>query len=466
MLRIPSHARRVVGALVAFSTATVGTALGQNGNGSRIELGTYGTVTRYDPQNLDLTSQLGAGGRFGLFLTRGLSIEANGDFTETGTGGVGAQVNVARIGGTLLGHLPLASWNSIYLGAGYERLFYRGALRAEDDGGHFVLGDRLHLGSRVGLRVEGRAAYFPNSAVSIGDEVFNIGGTAGLSVFAFGRGGAPRDSDQDGVADKRDQCPDTPAGALVDQTGCPSDGDRDGVLNGLDACPETPPGAVVDPLGCPRDTDADQVLDGIDICPETPAGAEVDANGCPFDSDKDGIIDGLDRCPATPERAIVDANGCPIDTDGDGIYDGLDRCDATLVGAEVDDVGCPVLFREERGRVQPLILKGVNFEVGKSRLTPESHAILDEVAKSLLAHPEVRVEVSGHTDITGSRALNMRLSLSRAQAVVAYLAAKGVPYSRMDAEGYGPERPVATNRTAAGRAENRRVELHRIDGIR
>jgi OOP family OmpA-OmpF porin len=132
----------------------------------------------------------------------------------------------------------------------------------------------------------------------------------------------------------------------------------------------------------------------------------------------------------------------------------------------VDSVGCPVLFREERGRVQPLILKGVNFAVGKATLTPQSHAVLDEVAKSLLAHPEVRIEVSGHTDATGSRALNMRLSLARAQSVATYLASKGVAHSRLDAQGYGPDRPIATNSTAGGRRENRRVELHRIDGVR
>ncbi len=437
----------------------------QNGHGGRVELGTYGTLTKYDTQSLDLASRVGAGGRLGLFIVPGLSIEANGDFTQTATAGIGSQVDIARIGGTLLGHLNLASWNSLYVGAGYERLFYRGALSADDNGGHVVLGDRLNLGGRVAFRLEGRAAYFPNSVFQVGsDRVLNFGGTAGISIFAFG--GRERDTDGDLVPDKRDQCPDTPMGATVDDVGCPTDGDGDGVFDGLDSCPSTPVGAFVDALGCPNDTDADQVLDGIDICPDTPLGAEVNENGCPLDSDADGVFDGPDRCPATPEGAVVDAEGCPRDTDQDGVFDGIDRCEATPVGTEVDNVGCPVLFREEKGRVQPLILRGVNFATGKATLTPESHSILDEVAKSLMAHPEVRLEVSGHTDATGSRALNMRLSLARAQSVLAYLASRGVAYARMEAQGYGPDRPIDSNRTRDGRASNRRVELHRIDGIR
>ena len=106
------------------------------------------------------------------------------------------------------------------------------------------------------------------------------------------------------------------------------------------------------------------------------------------------------------------------------------------------------------------MLRGVNFETGRSTLTADSYATLDEVAASLLAHPQVRIEIAGHTDASGSRALNQRLSLARAMAVRAYLAQKGVSPDRMVARGYGPDRPVATNQTAAGRAENRRVEIN------
>jgi OOP family OmpA-OmpF porin len=262
------------------------------------------------------------------------------------------------------------------------------------------------------------------------------------------------------VYDGLDLCPDTPAGAVVDATGCSVDSDRDGVPDGIDLCPDTPEGAVVDAQGCPLDTDTDGVFDGLDHCPDTPPGAVVDADGCPLDGDGDGVPDGIDQCPDTPVGVSVNAAGCPIDSDGDGVPDGIDQCPNTPAGREVDVVGCPVLFAVAQA---PLVLRGVNFETGRSALTPDSYAILDDVAASLLAQSEVRVEIGGHTDNTGSRATNARLSLERAQAVKAYLAQQGVAPARMEVKGYGPDSPVATNATVDGRARNRRVELRRID---
>jgi len=110
-----------------------------------------------------------------------------------------------------------------------------------------------------------------------------------------------------------------------------------------------------------------------------------------------------------------------------------------------------------------LTLRGVNFELGKAVLLPISRDILEEVARSLVANPQVQVEVAGHTDSTGSRALNERLSLARAESVKAFLVENGVTADRMAVQGYASTQPVATNRTASGRAENRRVELRRTD---
>jgi OOP family OmpA-OmpF porin len=278
--------------------------------------------------------------------------------------------------------------------------------------------------------------------------------------------GCPLDSDRDGVPDGLDQCADTPAGATVNTVGCPLDSDRDSVFDGLDACPDTPAGAAVDATGCPSDTDADGVPNGLDNCPNTPVGAVVDANGCPKDGDNDGVPDGIDKCPSTPVGSKVDATGCPVmgDSDADGVPDNLDRCPSTPLRTPVDQFGCVVLFREERtpGERPTLILRGVNFQTGRSALTGESYAALDQVAASLVANPGIRIEVAGYTDNTGSAAINRRLSNARAFAVRAYLARKGVAPSRMVARGYGPADPVATNTTAAGRAENRRVELHKL----
>jgi len=110
-----------------------------------------------------------------------------------------------------------------------------------------------------------------------------------------------------------------------------------------------------------------------------------------------------------------------------------------------------------------LTLRGVNFELGKAVLLPISRDILSEVARSLVDNPAVRVEVAGHTDSTGSRAVNERLSLARAESVKAFLVENGVAADRMTVQGYASTQPVASNRRASGRAENRRVELRRTD---
>jgi len=281
----------------------------------------------------------------------------------------------------------------------------------------------------------------------------------------------PPDSDGDGVNDLLDKCPGTPAGATVDTTGCPIDSDHDGVWDGLDKCPDTPAGATVDANGCPMDSDGDKVFDGIDRCPNTPPGTPVDAFGCPADSDKDGVPDSLDKCPNTPPGIRVDANGCPIehDTDGDGVVDSQDRCPNTPKGSKVDQFGCLLLF-EERA-VPPgapparptLILQGVNFQTGRSVLTTSSYAALDQVAASLVANPEIRIEIAGYTDSTGRRYMNLRLSMARAAAVRAYLARRGVSPVRMQARGFGASGYIAPNATPEGRAQNRRVELHKLN---
>jgi OOP family OmpA-OmpF porin len=215
-------------------------------------------------------------------------------------------------------------------------------------------------------------------------------------------------------------------GGTRGQRGCPRDSDGDGVPDGLDRCPDTPKGFAVDAQGCPKDADRDGVPDGADRCPDTPAGAKVDAQGCPLDADGDGVYDGIDQCPDTPRGATVDTRGCPLDTDGDGIYDGLDRCPGTPRGTKVDATGCPLPETKAAPIFEPgktaLVLEGINFEVNKAALTPDSAAVLDKVAASLRDWPEVRVEVGGHTDSDGSTAYNFKLSQRRADAVMQYLA--------------------------------------------
>lgn len=298
---------------------------------------------------------------------------------------------------------------------------------------------------------------------------------AGATVDAKGCPAAaagPGDSDGDGVNDLLDKCPATPAGAKVDSDGCPIDSDHDGVWDGIDRCPDTPAGATVDANGCPSDADGDKVFDGIDRCPDTVPGTPVDATGCPADSDKDGVPDSLDKCPNTPSGIQVDGNGCPIahDTDGDGVVDSQDRCPNTPPGSRVDQFGCLLLFEPVTPAppgappARPtLILQGVNFQTGRSVLTRESYAVLDQVAASLVANPQIRIEIAGYTDSTGGKMMNLRLSMGRAGAVQHYLARKGVSPLRMRARGFGASGYIAPNSTAEGRAKNRRVELHKLN---
>ncbi len=278
--------------------------------------------------------------------------------------------------------------------------------------------------------------------------------------------GCPRDSDGDGVDDAHDRCPNTPRGTPVDANGCPRDADHDGVPDNLDRCPNTPANTPVDANGCPRDSDNDGVADNLDRCPNTPAGTPVDANGCPRDADGDGVPDNADRCPNTPAGTRVDANGCPLipDEDHDGVPDDRDRCPHTPAGRMVDANGCPLAELPQAG--QSLVVRNINFAVGSSRLLASSNHALDDIAtsmKAMLARtPSARFEVGGYTDNRGVAATNRRLSQARATSVMNYLKGKGVPASALTAVGYGPDSPKAPNTTAAGRAQNRRVEIKRL----
>ena len=263
------------------------------------------------------------------------------------------------------------------------------------------------------------------------------------------------DSDNDGIPNVSDRCPNTAAGLSVDSTGCMLDFDKDGVADNLDKCPNTPAGIPVDFTGCPMDHDKDGVADYLDKCPNTQRGAEVGPNGCVLDSDNDGIADFKDMCPGTPAGHAVDSTGCLPDFDKDGVADVIDKCPNTLPGIRVDGEGCPVNKKEDLDQLK----KGIQFKTGSAKLTKKSYGTLNDIADLMNRIPEANLEVQGHTDNKGSDVKNQKLSESRAQAVVAYLEKRGVNSSRLRAVGYGPSKPIADNGDAAGRAQNRRVEL-------
>ena len=434
----------------------VSTAPGQRAH--QFEFGALGNYTRFD-QTFGLENQFGASGRLGYFFSNvvGLEVELqyqqpHNSFGTEGTLLGGSASLVVNLGNER---------NLFYILGGYSRLDFGPSATAgfTDNAMHGAIGDRIFLSPGVALRAEVRGIYAPQTGFDGSSEwAGHIVAAFGMSFFAFG--GPPTDRDADGVGDSRDKCAGTLAGATVDATGCPSDTDRDGSLNGLDVCPNTPAGAQVDRTGCPVDADRDTVADGIDQCPSTPAGATVDGRGCPSDADSDRVPDGVDQCPNTVLDATVDSKGCPADSDGDSVVDSRDRCPGTAANTRVDASGCPILPSPERAAV---VLRGVTFESGRTVLRADSYAVLDLVAASLVANPEIRIEVGGHTDNTGSATTNTNLSQARAEAVRAYLITKGISADRMTARGYGSTQPVAPNATASGRSQNRRVELRRLN---
>ena len=312
---------------------------------------------------------------------------------------------------------------------------------------------------RAALRLQVRSFFMKEANA---DQYSNHVAATAAVQFTFR--GKSKDQDLDGVRNWIDECANTPIGAKVDAKGCPIDSDGDGVFDGLDKCEGTPRGAIVDKNGCPLDADGDGVADGIDVCPDTPKGARVDAKGCPLDSDGDGVFDGIDECEGTPKGAVVDAKGCPVDTDGDGVADGIDQCPNTPAGLKVDVNGCPIEVSEKETQLLDtgvIRLQNINFDFNKASIKPESLPVLDEVATILLQYPMLNLEIGGHTDNTGAKSTNLRLSEARAKSVLNYLLQKypTLDASKFTAVGYGAEAPVASNSTSLGRAKNRRVEF-------
>ena len=171
----------------------------------------------------------------------------------------------------------------------------------------------------------------------------------------------------------------------------------------------------------------------------------------PKDTDQDGVIDEQDQCPNTAKGTTVDDKGCEPDSDADGVIDANDQCPNTIAGAEVNKAGCAIFETS---------LEGVNFETGSTNLTKGAKAVLDKVVEALKQFKSLRVEVQAHTDSVGKKENNQRLSDARAKSVVNYLVSKGITPERLVGKGYGETQPLVSNKSAKGRAQNRRVEFH------
>ncbi len=351
------------------------------------------------------------------------------------------------------------------------------------------------------LELLAMARWFPTPVLVAG-----IGGGIGLlegfgspdfRLFAMiGWADVVRDADGDGIADDRDVCPTRPEDFddFADEDGCPDeDDDEDGIPDVSDGAPRDPEDfdGFEDTDGIPdRDNDGDLVPDVTDRCPTRPG--PVDNAGCPTaDSDGDGLLDHQDRCPAAAEDfdRFEDEDGCPEpDNDGDGVADREDAC--PLVAGPAENKGCPDSDRDgdgvvdrrdncpdepgpaanqgcvkrqlvviEAGRLE--IRDRVYFKSGSADLASRSFGLLRNVADVMKAHPEIgRFRIEGHTDDRGRDDMNKKLSQRRAESVRAFLVAQGVEVARLDAVGFGEERPIDSNATAEGRQNNRRVEFN------
>ena len=333
------------------------------------------------------------------------------------------------------------------------------------------VGVRFGMGEHFGVRVDAR--FQP-----IRDRQQNIAANEELHLgLAWKFGGTPRDTDGDGIFDKRDRCVTNPENfnGFEDTDGCPDDpdSDGDGIADSKDRCPREAENInkFEDSDGCPDDpdSDGDGIADSRDKCPQEPEtkNGVQDEDGCPDDpdSDGDGISDSKDRCPKVPEtkNGFEDTDGCPDaipDSDRDGIADDLDKCPKqpeTRNGYEDDD-GCPDKVPE---KLKPFAgtIKGIEFEVDSARILPKSFGLLNKAVAILGEFPSLRIEISGHTDSSGEAEWNRVLSKDRANSVKLYLEERGVSSARLTSVGYGFDRPVATNATKAGKAKNRRTEF-------
>ena len=480
----------------------------------RLELGGSGGYYIFGSQT-GLGGSFGSSVRLGYWIAGPLGIEAEGTYARPKTtSSLNKTVNVKSVAGWALLNFPIGTYNSFFLKLGYGSTRYGASCPAFSVPGSGPCGSTGEVQAGAGLRIALSPTVLMRYEASVNQsqtskKFSNVGLNGGLSLMLFSK--PLTDTDGDRVYDRKDRCPETPPGALVDKRGCPTDRDHDGVPDGLDRCPSTVPGAAVDRVGCATDSDGDGVLDGLDHCEDTPVGATVDGNGCPSDADLDGVFDGLDRCPETPEGAKVDALGCPGDSDNDGVPDGidrcpdtppgtsvnafgcppgqdsdhdgvidaLDRCPATPPGTGVDQDGCPVgaapvepnrppTENPAPGIKAPLpaaaaprawMVPGAAFQLRSAAMGAEARPILDSVVTVMLADTTLTAMVQGYAQDRLVPTDNQRLSQQRAEAVRTYLLLKGVPPRRVIAQGRGSRSLVVADTTDVARVMNRRVEI-------
>ena len=326
---------------------------------------------------------------------------------------------------------------SAHIGGGYT--FFGDASAGTVNGG---LGLTFWFTENVGLQFQSTYKHsFDDNRVADLDVPTHIQHFAGLT-FKFGG----KDTDGDGIYDKDDACPEV--AGLPEFKGCP-DTDKDGIQDSADACPEV--AGLAEFNGCP-DTDGDGIIDSEDECVDV-KGTKI-MKGCP-DADGDGVADKDDECPTV--KGAKENKGCPWpDTDGDGVADKDDKC--PTVKGTVANNGCPEVSDEAMKKLNDYG-KTILFNSGKSSFQKQTYPVLQAMSAILKEYPTAKFSLEGHTDSDGKDAMNQKLSEDRAAAVKNYLIEQGIEASRLSSKGFGESMPVDSNKTAKGKANNRRVEV-------
>lgn len=298
-----------------------------------------------------------------------------------------------------------------------------------DTAWHFGVGAKIPLTHLLSLRVDGRDNLTAKTQATGSEQAHSFEVMLGLTA----------------VIERTRRVPPPP----------PADTDHDGVIDPLDRCPAE---RGFDATGCPADGDGDSVLDRDDYCPKE---AGPRPKGCPIvdtDPDQDGVPVPCDTCPT---ELGVKPDGCPVrDKDGDGIFDDKDKCvdePETKNGFEDGD-GCPDKIPEAVKKFTGVV-EGIYFDQGKATIRKQSTKVLDGAVKVLEQFASVSLEISGHTSSEGDKEFNRKLSEERAVAVKQWLVDKGIRADRIRTRGAGADEPIADNKTAAGKAKNRRIEF-------
>jgi outer membrane protein OmpA-like peptidoglycan-associated protein len=403
-------------ALAFFATSAAAQSPGT------VELGIFAQASYFDRSLRMDQAQGGPGVRLGIFALPNIDLEAEGALVPTD--GPEGHIYYIPLRGRVVVNIPAGEHGAFLLGAGFVRSEYRHDADFHDNGITGLVGARVGLPGITTIRLASYVDYIPSPGNGAGNNL-NWGLQAGLG-FQFGRQ-SPRPPERQEPARVTPR-PDSLAMAAR----------ADSIARAARA--ESIVQAARDSATRAAQAQQEKLRDSVRLADaRQQALRDSLATAARQDSLRTAAL--RDSLRLTQNRARIAA-----------LRDSLARV------ALRDSLR--LLMAQKQTRVT---LRGVNFELGKAVLLPISREILQDVARSLITNPVVRVEVAGHTDITGSRAVNERLSLARAEAVKVFLIENGVAADRMEVRGYASTQPVATNKTASGRAQNRRVELRRID---